>query len=503
MDRLFIVPVVLILSLAVVSALDSNGLVAYWDMEGSGGTIADLSDQGNDLQSPSVTYMTVDAFDSGEAWLENQMYGSASGGNYVGNIINKQDPYMYKNIVDFDESYDNLELRYKSYTGGPASIAMYYIDGTDCTGFSATCVQGWSVVSDDNWHTLSVKITDPEWVDNDGIINYLRFDFDSASTLGKVYIDYIKFFKDQTPTEASGKIGKAREFDGLNDYFYAPDDDSFTVDEFSLEAWVYPEKTGVNQMIMGNGGGWSDEGYHLIYLSNGKVRFEINDSSAKSVLDSTVALPLNSWHHVVGVYDGDKQSIYIDGDLDVEKTVSLQEIDSKYGLGIGFGLYSSYQGAFLKGRIDEPRVWNRALSEDDVSDLYALTEELDTSTSTTTTTSTTTITSTMTTVPAVMPSSLEMDGLACNSTACNLTVTSNTVNDDSYLYIFIKSDDGLLYYVGTLDIDKDDEGDFTADMYEVVECGRGADLTLLALAYDQDNLNQPVGRFREDIECNW
>jgi len=146
-------------------------------------------------------YVLIDDFVSGETWTENQITGSASGGNYVAQITNTSDPFFYKNVDSFNPSYNRLVMRYKSYVNGPRAVGLYYADNVDCSGYCETCVQhNIPIISDGEWHTLYADINDAEWINGNGNINKIRIDFESIPATGTVYIDSIKFMKSTTAT---------------------------------------------------------------------------------------------------------------------------------------------------------------------------------------------------------------------------------------------------------------------------------------------------------------
>ncbi|MCX6710175.1 MAG: hypothetical protein NTV63_04475, partial [Candidatus Woesearchaeota archaeon] len=224
---------------SLVLAMNFNNNSAIGD---SATNIVDISKYGND---GTTNKTIIDEFNSTESWTENQITGSASEGNYVAQITNITDPYFLKDITDFDESYNTLTIRYKSYVNGPTQIQLFYTDNTDCSGFSETCSQYFTgIISDGEWHTLDVQVTDAEWIDNDGTIDDLRVDFNFQSTTGTVYIDYIHF--SNGPIWTAGKFGSALSFDSINDYIEILNNPTlnFGAGDFSIGFWTYQISAG-------------------------------------------------------------------------------------------------------------------------------------------------------------------------------------------------------------------------------------------------------------------
>ena len=77
-----------------------------------------------------------------------------------------------------------------------------------------------------------------------------------------------------------------------------------------------------------------------------------------------------AWHHVVGVYDGNQILLYVDGVLDASKNVGSMNIDTWRALRIGENW--ELGNSFFGGTLDEVRIYDRALTADDVAQLFAL-----------------------------------------------------------------------------------------------------------------------------------
>jgi hypothetical protein len=72
-----------------------------------------------------------------------------------------------------------------------------------------------------------------------------------------------------------------------------------------------------------------------------------------------------NWNLFVGIYDGTMLSIYVNGVYKLSK-FSNYTIGNDINIRIGADSYFS----FFTGKIDDVRIWKRALSEDDIFHLY-------------------------------------------------------------------------------------------------------------------------------------
>jgi len=89
-------------------------------------------------------------------------------------------------------------------------------------------------------------------------------------------------------------------------------------------------------------------------------------------VSSTEILEEEEWYHIVSMYDGATLKIYVNGDLNAEETFDPSTGISvlPYSLTIGYDMYG--QGSnYLKGNLDEVKIFNTVLTEDEIGQLYS------------------------------------------------------------------------------------------------------------------------------------
>ena len=188
-------------------------------------------------------------------------------------------------------------------------------------------------------------------------------------------------------TFVEGKLGTALHFDGVDDYMEVPDSGVLRLTTpFTLEAWVHPEgegsETNRNNPIIWKLGsiGTNEDNYGLAWGSSPCyggishafiIRIE-RASDGEDFRTCSYSHPINQWYHVVGLYDGTTLQIYVNGVLEgVNYVGSFLPYAGSAPLQIG-GLTLSdaeSQGSFT-GTIDEVRIYNRALSKEEVEQHY-------------------------------------------------------------------------------------------------------------------------------------
>ncbi len=177
-----------------------------------------------------------------------------------------------------------------------------------------------------------------------------------------------------SPTWTSGIVGGGILFtEGT--YIDVPDSASLnflnTTGEITVSAWIYPTnytgKTSSQWYILSKLD-YSDSGWWFYLINGGTVRFTSCYSHACAGITTDYSVPLNEWSHVVALSDGNVAKIFVNG---VEKKSGSIEtlIDASNKLTISTG-----PGYSFNGIIDEPKVWSKALTADEVLAEYYLSQ---------------------------------------------------------------------------------------------------------------------------------
>ncbi|MDO8668421.1 MAG: LamG-like jellyroll fold domain-containing protein [bacterium] len=168
---------------------------------------------------------------------------------------------------------------------------------------------------------------------------------------------------------SEGKAEQALNLTGTQ-YVEVPDSASLDItNQITLEAWVYPTAWDNNyeNNILTKGGD-SDWGvWNLHHTSTGGFRFELNGHGLFETIPSTA---LNTWYHIVGVYNGSEMKLYVNGVLSGSLTTSGSIATNNSPLRIGKQFWSGANYSYWNGRIDEVKIYNRALSATEVSEYF-------------------------------------------------------------------------------------------------------------------------------------
>ncbi len=98
-------------------------------------------------------------------------------------------------------------------------------------------------------------------------------------------------------------------------------------------------------------------------IANNKLQFVVSINNVQQKLTAATALNANTWYHVAATYDGSSMKIYINGVLDASKS-QTGSVSSTGAFNVGY-LYNTSRN--FNGKVDEVRVWKRALSQTEIS----------------------------------------------------------------------------------------------------------------------------------------
>lgn len=212
-----------------------------------------------------------------------------------------------------------------------------------------------------------------------GLVSHIKFDANGTATVGN----------DATLTngasiDAAGKIGGCLLCDGTNDFAnlgtYAASDGAAA---WTWAWWVRPDALGTNDQVVtkyldvanrinfeigsGTTGGTDDMTF---LLNNGGARFGYTTGNYFAV---------GTWTHVAVVYDGggatnaDRLKVFIDGTpvtLTFSGTIAATLFSSASDAWHFGWRDDSPAGFSFAGRLDDERMYSRALTAGDVTELY-------------------------------------------------------------------------------------------------------------------------------------
>ena len=138
-----------------------------------------------------------------------------------------------------------------------------------------------------------------------------------------------------------------------------------SVDRITMEAWVYPTLFRNGSIVLNK-----EQSYELAVFGDGSVQWAIATPSRSWYWVNTGhRIPLNQWTHIAVTYNGSTVVTYINGELKHTQSYNYGNIRKSNNI-LTIGARELSGPAYFNGIIDEVRVWNRALSAQEIKANY-------------------------------------------------------------------------------------------------------------------------------------
>ncbi len=298
-------------------------------------------------------------------------------GNWVGSCASnggvtfQTDSFYIQVELDYDNNgtYEEIFSPRKRFTATPYSMNADKLDGNDSADF---------ILKSGGAMTGILNV--PKVVDN-SMVAYWQFN-------GYEDVGGNNFFKDSSPNSLDAQLmNGSTDYDtmllnGTDGYALVTDDDllSFGNTPFTLSVWVnFADAT--NFIILSKGIYNTSGEYKFFTDSDDKLNIQVFDESVSDCYigrkydTSSLSGYENSWINLVATYDGGVESsglkIYVNGqnldDVDSENNASSYEAMENLAADLYIGRYDTN---YAKGKMDDLRINNRALTADEVRRLY-------------------------------------------------------------------------------------------------------------------------------------
>ena len=163
---------------------------------------------------------------------------------------------------------------------------------------------------------------------------------------------------------SGGVLGGALKFDGDGDYVKINNESNFDfAGQVTVTAWVNIASVPVEwtAIITKGDSAWR------ISTERAERRFHFA-VGANTLLSGQKIVSANQWHHVACMYDGGQIRMYVDGELDTSGSYNGNIEQNNYPVYIGEN--AEQTGRFFNGLIDDVRIYNYALPENEIKALY-------------------------------------------------------------------------------------------------------------------------------------
>ena len=170
-----------------------------------------------------------------------------------------------------------------------------------------------------------------------------------------------------------GNANSAYSFNGTNNYIEVPYNSYFSFNyPITLTAWVYLVDNSKGGIVGQWGYGGEGGDAYILYVSGSKLATAVPRSGGLGhyFLYGATTLTTNQWIFVSMVSDGSSVQLFVNGIQDASVALSVSNPNSMQPLKIG--LEEIFYGSqnYLNGVIDDIRIYNRALTNGEILQLY-------------------------------------------------------------------------------------------------------------------------------------
>ena len=206
----------------------------------------------------------------------------------------------------------------------------------------------------------------------DWLISYWKFD-EGSWTTAYDSVGSNDWTLVNSPTWTTGKINDWLSFDGDDDYVITDTESVTSGGTITISKWIKFERLDVTEFFFDSGpsSGASGPRIFLGKYSDNIIRFYTRDENTGYSTYSTSTVDTWVWYHLVFVIDNGTWYIYINNSLDnsSDQNTSWFLWTDQYlfwaGRGSDWNLLRHCQSI-----IDEIWIWNRALTDTEISELY-------------------------------------------------------------------------------------------------------------------------------------
>jgi len=222
----------------------------------------------------------------------------------------------------------------------------------------------------------------PSYLPTNGLVGYWPFNGNANDASGNGNNGTVNGAT--LTTDRFGNVGKAYSFDGVNDYIETPHSSTllFSQNEVSISTWIsvsnWPQLNQIENYFLSKQSslGNNQVGFHS-YIFSGTTSTPVkaitnrykNGSSSTFGSVSIINNNLGSgvWYNIIYTHNNSFDKIYIDGILvDSQNSVQLGGTNTAPLI---FGCLNNYLGNF-NGKIDDIAIYNRALTQSEITQLY-------------------------------------------------------------------------------------------------------------------------------------
>ncbi len=259
----------------------------------------------------------------------------------------------------------NLSLESLGGLAAPYSIDATGLIGTDISpgdSIVLPIILDRDVAADTYIDTLLIDgNTEPEMNFEDGLIAYYPFNGNANDESGNGH-DGTIYGSPQLTYDRFGNANAAYDFGGVDDYIALGS--WFTYQDFTISVWVNQDTLLYSYVDIIDNSHTGSRNW-VIQKNYNEATYHFGSAPQGS---SYFSVPNHTWRHIVCIKDGATIRTFTDGILSDEVTGSTDVLNYAYQ-NLFIARWGS-GGRYFDGRIDDIRMYDRAITEEEVEALY-------------------------------------------------------------------------------------------------------------------------------------
>ncbi len=286
----------------------------------------------------------ISSYQTSISGTSNFYVGRNNGGNYFNGFIDELKVYRYARSAQ--------EIKADMSSRGSVKGTSVGIGGSSPTSSLSNGLVGYWKMDESSWSgdCSTTSVTDSSGNGNNGV---------ACPNLSAAN------------ASSSGKFGGGGYFDGNNDYVNISGNSNLNnLTNFTVAFWASASaSTQAYSMLVTKFTTDALATFQIMrHGTNNKIEYRIGDGSSGYTQVGSINIFDDNWHHVVYSYDGKTVRAFVDGKKDVEQALSITPYTTNNAVTIGSR--GGAGGYYLRGMIDEVRIYNRALSPAETQELY-------------------------------------------------------------------------------------------------------------------------------------
>ncbi len=218
----------------------------------------------------------------------------------------------------------------------------------------------------------------PNYVPTNGLVGWWPFNGNSNDESGNTHngTNYGAILS----SDRNNISNSAYSFNGSSNFIEVPLVNVSNSNSITISAWVNTTDitSTINSHIMRQDNGKTALDWLLAFQNSGTIlSFGLTTGGNFSELDININANnyVNKWIHILALYDGAKRYVYVNGLLigsDDKSGVLQYTSNATFAFGAALAKYfGNVNGCeFLKGKLDDIAIYNRALTQEEITALY-------------------------------------------------------------------------------------------------------------------------------------